>query len=92
VARLTVELPSALTQVLGGRSELVVEGATLREALRALVAAEPALGVHVFDESEGLRRHVLCFLNGRNTRWLDSLDVALADGDRLRVMQAVSGG
>ena len=36
---------------------------------------------------------VLCFHNGANTRWLaPPADVAVADGDTVTFMQAVSGG
>jgi molybdopterin converting factor small subunit len=35
---------------------------------------------------------VLCFHNRTNTRWLQSLDVPVAEGDTLTILQAVSGG
>lgn len=92
VATVTVELPSVLAQVVDGRDRIAVEAATLAEALRELVRALPALEVQLFDETGGFRQHVLCFHNGTNTRWMESLDVELADGDTLRLMQAVSGG
>jgi adenylyltransferase/sulfurtransferase len=92
VASVTVELPSVLSQVVDGRQRVRVEAETLEGALRALVRGLPALAVQLFDETGGFRRHVLCFHNGTNTRWLESLDVKLADGDTIRLMQAVSGG
>jgi molybdopterin converting factor small subunit len=61
-------------------------------AVVALVEAHAALRVHLFDEAGSLRPHVLCFHNGTNTRWRESLDAPLHDGDRLTIMQAVSGG
>ena len=61
-------------------------------SLRALLEAHPALDVHLFDERGDLREHVLCFLNERNSRWLDSLDEPIRDGDEVVIMQAVSGG
>ena len=39
-----------------------------------------------------LRQHVLLFYNDESTRWLDTLDVPLRPGDRLEIVQAVSGG
>ncbi|HEX9638033.1 MAG TPA: MoaD/ThiS family protein [Acidobacteriota bacterium] len=92
MARATLELPSVLARVLGGTHRLEVEGATLRAALEDALRRQPALRVHLFDESGALRRHVLCFLNDTNTRWLDSPDQKLADGDRITILQAVSGG
>ena len=38
-----------------------------------------------------LRRHVLCFLNDDNLDWLDG-DPELRNGDRVTVLQSVSGG
>ena len=48
--------------------------------------------MHLFDETGGFRQHVLCFHNETNLRWLESDEVPVADGDRLTVLQAVSGG
>jgi sulfur-carrier protein len=92
VPKVAIELPSVLSQVVGGAARVEVEAATLRGALRALVARHPALGVQLFDETGALRRHVLCFHNGTNTRWMHSTDAPVRDGDTLRLMQAVSGG
>ena len=92
MARATLELPSVLAAVLGGTKTVDLNGATLREALEDAFRQQPALRVHVFDESGALRRHVLCFLNQTNSRWLESLDQEIADGDRITILQAVSGG
>jgi len=92
MSRVTVQLPSLLGPVVNGADSVGVEGGTVAEVLAALVAAHPALKVHLFDETGGFRRHVLCFHNDANTRWLDSLDVPVADGDTITILQAVSGG
>lgn len=90
--RVTVELPSVLSQVVEGATRVEVEAATLAGALRALVERHPALAVQLYDESGAFRPHVLCFHNGTNTRWLKSTERPVADGDTIRLMQAVSGG
>jgi molybdopterin converting factor small subunit len=90
MARVTLELPSLLRNVLAEGS-LEIEGNTLDEALEDAYARLPGLRVHLCDESGGFRRHVLCFLNEVNTRWLDS-NPLLRDGDRITILQAVSGG
>jgi len=92
VARVTCELPSVLDGIVGGRRQVEVEASTLAGALDALVAELPALRTHLYDERGAFRQHVLCFHNERNTRWLDDLEVAVADGDVIRFLQAVSGG
>lgn len=88
----TVSLPSLLEPVTGGVRELAVSGRTLREVFDDLVAREPRLKPHLFNEAGELRRHVLCFHNGTNTRWLEGWDAAVAEGDTVVFMQAVSGG
>ena len=92
VARVTIALPTLLARFTAGEREVAVEAGSLADALRRLVDAHPPLAVHLFNESGGLREHVLCFHNETNTRWLDSLEVELAPGDRIAILQAVSGG
>jgi len=46
----------------------------------------------VGTEKGTFRQHVLCFHNQTNVRWLDELEVPLADGDTIAIHQAVSGG
>jgi len=92
MANVTIELPTLLHHVVDGRSAIDVQAQTLRGALDALIESEPALRVHLFDESGSIREHVLIFHNDTNSRWMDSLDAPVADGDRITVMQAVSGG
>jgi sulfur-carrier protein len=91
MARVTVELPSLLRDVLT-QGSLSVEGNTLIEALEDAYAQLPGLRVHLCDESGRFRKHVLCFLNDVNTRWLETNDPTLRDGDCITILQAVSGG
>lgn len=90
--QVTVSLPSLLDPVTGGVREMAASGATLREVFADLLEREPRLKPHLFNEAGELRRHVLCFHNGTNTRWMDGWDEAVADGDTVLFMQAVSGG
>jgi molybdopterin converting factor small subunit len=91
MARVTLELPSLLRNVLT-RGSLTVEGDTLEEALEDAYAQLPGLRVHVCDESGRFRKHVLCFVNDVNSRWLEPANPALHDGDCITILQAVSGG
>lgn len=92
MARVTVHLPGLLTRFVEGRSTVGVQAATIEQALGELVVLHPSLAVHLFDETGGFRRHVLCFHNRTNTRWLKGLSLPLADGDTITILQAVSGG
>jgi len=88
----TVTLPSLLDPATGGVRELTATGGSLREVFADLLEREPRLKPHLFNEAGELRRHVLCFHNGTNTRWMDGWDGPVADGDTVLFMQAVSGG
>lgn len=92
MASATLELPSLLRSVLRRDDALAVEGETVMDALDHAYRQVPALRVHIVDESGNLRRHVLCFLNDVNMRWLEGGNPRLKDGDRITILQAVSGG
>lgn len=87
-----VTIPTILSDCTGGRNPVTIEAATLGEALRRLRESYPLLRVHLYDEEEKLRPHVLIFYNEESTRWLEHLDMPLRPGDRLEILQAVSGG
>ncbi len=90
--RVTVHLPSLLAPAIGGSRQVEIEAPTIRGVLDGLIAAHPELRVHLFDESGDFRQHVVCFHNETMTRRMDSLEVPVAEGDDVTIMQAVSGG
>jgi molybdopterin converting factor small subunit len=85
-------VPTILRDCTGGCNPVTIEAATLDEALQRLRDKYPLLRVHLYDETGKLRPHVLIFYNDESTRWLERLDVPLRQGDRLEILQAVSGG
>jgi molybdopterin converting factor small subunit len=92
VTATTIRLPGVLAQMVDGESTHEVGGETLRDVLHDLVRRRPVLGVHLFDESGAIRRHVICFHNGVYTRRRDSLDVSVRPGDTITIVQSVAGG
>lgn len=90
--RIEVGVPGLLADCTGGRAKFALEADTLREAVDRLFAEYPLLRRHVYDESGNVRKHVLLCYNQDNLDWLDHLDVPLKPGDKLFVMQLVSGG
>ena len=93
MATVTIELPSMLASVLGGVRRLEAKGDTWPLALKDAFRKLPGLEVHVYDETGAFRPHVLCFVNDVNTRFEEVNPAAkLRDGDRITIMQAVSGG
>jgi sulfur-carrier protein len=83
-----VRLRGPLKRLAGDRSELAFDGATVVEVLQALERAQPALEGWILDERGIVRRHINVFVNGE----LGSQQTAVADGDRVDVLPAISGG
>ena len=92
MAIVRIQIPSLLARIAGVDRHIAGEGDTVREVIEDALESFPALRVHVFDESGQFRPHVLCFLNETNTRWLDSLEEPVDEGDEMTIVQAVSGG
>jgi hypothetical protein len=69
-----------------------VEGRTVREALDAYFAAEPAVRAYVLDEQGVVRKHVVIFIDGNQTSDRTSLTDVVGEGASIYVMQALSGG
>jgi len=87
----SLTLPSLLRDI-AGTVEFRLHAATLLEALEAVYRRVPALRGHLCDERGRFRGHVLCLVNGVNTRDLKAADPPLAEGDRISILQAISGG
>jgi molybdopterin synthase sulfur carrier subunit len=87
-----VTVPALLRDCTGNRTCFHLEAGTLAEALGTLLERYPLLRLHLYDEAERLRPHVLVYYNQENIAWLDRLDIPLQPGDALTVLQNVSGG
>lgn len=69
-----------------------VEGATVREALRAVFTDNPRLGGYILDDQARLRKHVTIFVNSAMISDREGLSDPLRPGDEVFVFQALSGG
>ena len=85
--RVTVVLPSILAAEAGGQGRFELESETVGDALRALPVANL-----LFDERGELRRLVNVYVDGVDIRGGEGVEMTLADGATLRVVQAVAGG
>ena len=83
-----VRLRGPLRKLAGDHGEHAVAGATVAELMRALESAEPALSGWILDERGRIRRHINVFVNGEQARE----DDAVAAGDTVDVLPAISGG
>jgi sulfur-carrier protein len=88
----TVKVPPVLRQNTGGEGEVPVDGATVGEVLRALVAAHPGTREQLFAGDGELNRFVNVYLNDEDVRVLDGLDTPVSDSDTVVILPAMAGG
>ncbi len=86
------KVPGTLAPFVGGGREFQVQAATLLEALEAAKARYPLLGHHLEDEAGIRRPNVNFYYNDTDFRALGSLELPVADGDRVTILPAMSGG
>lgn len=87
-----VSVPALLADCTGGKARFPLSADTLQEALDRLFSHYPLLKRHVFSEQGDVRQHVLICYNNDNIAWLESMDIPLQQGDKVFIMQLVSGG
>ena len=63
-----VRLRAPLSELAGGKRELELEGATVRDVLRALEREHPAIAGWILDEQTTIREHINVFVNGEKGR------------------------
>ena len=88
----TIHLPTALRKYCGGVADLPVSATTVRAALEELERSHPSLHRNICDETGVVRRHLNIFVNSDHMRDRQGLDTALAPGDVVTILAAVSGG
>jgi sulfur carrier protein ThiS len=69
-----------------------VAAASLRTVLEAALLAAPEMASYVFDDQRCIRKHVAVFINETLVRDRQHLEQGLQPGDRVLVIQALSGG
>jgi molybdopterin synthase sulfur carrier subunit len=85
----------ATLRQLVGQKEVEVQlqpGSTVGDILTQLAEQYPDLGERLLDEHGSLQSSINVLVNGRNISFLDGLDTAVQDGDRLALFPAVGGG
>ena len=88
----TIHVPGVLRPRCGGVSALSLTASSVRAALNEIERSHPELYRSVCDETGAVRRHVNLFVNTFHVRDREGLDTALAPGDVVWILPAVSGG
>ncbi len=72
--------------------EITVDAATVGDVVRGLDALAPGIGFYICDERGRLRTHVNIFVQKQIIRDRRGLTDAVAPGDEVHILQALSGG
>src|SRR5262245_14312965 len=89
---IAIHVPTVLRTYCDGASEIPVSAASVRGALEQLERSHPSLYRNICDETGAVRRHIGVFVNTSHVRDREGLDTALAPGDVITILPAVSGG
>ena len=87
----TVEFAPSLRRHVDCAAQQLAAG-SLRQVLEAALLAAPELAHYVFDDQHAVRKHVAVFINKQMVQDRVRLDQVLASGDRVLVVQALTGG
>jgi molybdopterin converting factor small subunit len=87
----TVEFAASLRRHVACAPQNVAAG-SLRAVLEAALVAAPELRHYVFDDQSHIRKHVAVFINKTMVFDRQNLSQALASGDSVLVIQALTGG
>ena len=88
----TIRSPTPLRKFTEGKSEVDVEGGTVREIFDDVENRHGGLKDKIFDDAGEVRRFINVFVNGEDVRHAEGLDTPVKDGDALSVVPAIAGG
>jgi len=87
----TIRIPAPLRPYTGDQEQVAVSGRTVGEALDDLTRQYPDLKPHLFHNGT-LRSFVNVFLGEEDVRYLEGVETALTDEDRLLIIPSIAGG
>ena len=87
---ITVRIPSPLRQYTELKSEIVLEGKTVREVLESFKVSFPDASDRFFSAKTS--RYMNLYLNDKDIRSLSNLDTPVKDSDILSIVFAIAGG
>ena len=87
-----VRIPPVLRAQAGNQKRVDVTGATVGEALDALLVQFPDLREQLFSGDGSLNRFVNVYVNGRDVRYEQELATPVGEGDEVILLPAMAGG
>ena len=87
----TVKIPSPLRPMVGGQSELKLEGATVGEILGKVEAQYKGFAERVLD-GQSVKRFINIYINEDNIRDHKELETPVKPGDTISILPSIAGG
>ena len=88
----SVRIPTTLRTLTSGKTEVELDGSTVREVLSNLDGAHPGFSDRLLDDEGNLRRFVNVFVADDDIRFLSGLDTPVPEGETVSIIPAVAGG
>ena len=87
-----VRIPVPLRTLTGGREQVEVTGATVREVIENLNSTFPGMRERILSATDELNRFLTIFVNNQDIRLGEGLETRVRDGDELTILPLVAGG
>jgi len=88
----TVRLPGALRDAVGGETKIQASGTTLADVFADIDRRHPGFRGRVLDDQGGIRSYVNVYVGDADARGSGGLDTAVPDGSEVMVIPAMAGG
>ena len=91
---MNVRVYATLRPIVGGPiAQLSIgPGDTFRQLIDEMLVRWPALNRELLDKQGAVRNNIHIFLNGRDVRYLDGLDMAIPENADICIFPPVGGG
>ena len=87
-----LRIPTPLRAYTSGKSDVIVTGSKISEALTDLTNQYPPIKAHLFNDGGELRPFVNLFVGEHNIKDLQGLNTPIKDGDKLMLIPSIAGG
>ena len=88
----TVRLPGALRDAIGGQTKLETRAGTLAEVISEIDRRHPGFRSRVVDDSGALRTYVNVYIGDDDARSKGGTGAAVPDGSEVMAIPAMAGG
>jgi molybdopterin synthase sulfur carrier subunit len=88
----TVRLPGALRDAVGGETKIQAAGGTLAEVFADIERRHPGFRGRVLDDRGAIRSYVNVYVGDTDARGSGGLDTVVPDGSEVMFIPAMAGG